>query len=450
MEVKIIETIPIHPHHIPFSQDHSLPLSTVDTDPNLDHTIRYVRFYANNHPTTTVAGAGNRPSEVIAAALSHALVHYYPLAGCLRFNGSRLESFCTAVDQLPLVNASVNATLESAMIKLENPVDSEFVTRLAPDPSRDERLVHPFMVQVTMFECGGFALGSAVHHAICDGMGATLFFNAVAELARGSGRVPVEPVWERGSFFTPRDPPRVEGLVREVLLGDGGDRSVEPVVGGFGNKVVMECFDVKEEWLEEFKKVLVAKCGSKFTTFEALGAFIWRAKVKASGVPPNELVKFTYSINIRKLANLPPTYWGNGCVPMHVELRSQDLLNQPIWETAELIKQSKVNVQSYVVSFVDALELHHLGRVNLPRSKCVSGFTDWRHLGHSGLDFGWGGPVCVYPLPMTLLGSEEPCFYLPAAADGGGGGGFKVMVMLREELVDGFMVEVEKFGRQEF
>ncbi|CAN1810520.1 Spermidine sinapoyl-CoA acyltransferase [Linum perenne] len=131
---------------------------------------------------------------------------------------------------------------------------------------------------------------------------------------------------------------------------------------------------------------------------------------------------------------------------MHVQLRAHDLLNQPIWETAELIKQSKRNVQDYVVSFLDSVELHHLGRVTLPGSKWVSGFTDWRHLGNSGLDFGWGGPVGIYPLPMRLLGSEEPCFFLPSAADGG----FKVMVMLREDFAAGFMVEVEKFCRGEF
>jgi hypothetical protein len=63
-------------------------------------------------------------------------------------------------------------------------------------------------------------------------------------------------------------------VVREFLGLEKGSEPYGQVVG----KVVRECFPVKDEWLEKFKKVLFEKSGSSFTTFEALGAFIWRAK----------------------------------------------------------------------------------------------------------------------------------------------------------------------------
>ena len=53
------------------------------------------------------------------------------------------------------------------------------------------------MLQLTVFRCGGFTLGAEIHHSLCDGMGGTLFFNAVAESARGREHIMVEPAWER-------------------------------------------------------------------------------------------------------------------------------------------------------------------------------------------------------------------------------------------------------------
>ncbi|KAM7490891.1 hypothetical protein LguiA_033812 [Lonicera macranthoides] len=60
----------------------------------------------------------------------------------------------------------------------------------------------------------------------------------------------------------------------------------------------------------------------------------------------NEKVKFAYSTNIRKLVNppLPVGYLGNVCVPMYAQLSANDLLHLPIWKTAQLIKNSKKNM----------------------------------------------------------------------------------------------------------
>ncbi|RDX58647.1 3'-N-debenzoyl-2'-deoxytaxol N-benzoyltransferase, partial [Mucuna pruriens] len=169
--------------------------------------------------------------------------------------------------------------------------------------------------------------------------------------------------------------------------------------------------------------------------------------VRASGIKAYEKVKFAYSINIRKLVkpSLPAGYWGNGCVPMYVQLSAKDLIEKPIWETAELIKKSKSNVtDEYVRSFIDYQELHFADGITA--GKEVSGFTDWRHLGHSTVDFGWGGPVTVLPLGRNLLGSVEPCFFLPySTATAGKREGFKVLVTLREPAMPAFREDIQVF-----
>ncbi|GLT57658.1 hypothetical protein SLA2020_306150 [Shorea laevis] len=441
MPVKITETALVLPSSQPFSEDHTLPLSHLDDDPNLHVSFRYFRAYVSN------AAAHHHPFNVTATVLASALPHYYPLAATLRrASNNRFELFCQAGQGVPLINAIVDCTLESVNY-LDDP-DPHFVEQLVPDPSPEEALLNPCILQVTVFKCGGYCLGTAIHHALCDGLGATQFFNAMAELARGSDRVSVEPVWDRARLLGPRNPPRAEGAVREFLSLQKGFDPYRQEIGA----VTRECFQVEEELLNSFKALLFEKCGARFTTFEALGGFIWRAKVKASKISGDEKVKFAYALNIRKLIKppLPSGYWGNGCIPMYAQLTAKELVEQPIWKTAEVIKKSKANANDdYFRSFIDLHELHY--GEGITAGKEVSGFTDWRHLGHSTVDFGWGGPVTVMPLSRNLLGSMEPCFFLPfSSAKGEKKDGFKVLVTLRESAMPGFKEDMDKFRSKQF
>lgn len=262
----------IFPSHTPFSDDHTLPLSHLDTDRNLHLTIRYLRAYT----ATTTTHHHNNHFHVISSSLSQTLPHYYPLAGTLRRRkhpDNRLELFCTANQGIPLIHTTVDFTLDSVNY-LDDPA-SPFVEQLVPDPEPEEGMEHPCMLQLTVFKCGGFTLGAAIHHSLCDGMGGTLFFNSVAELARGVTRITVEPIWDREKLLGPRDPPRVDSpLIREFL---SLDKEFSPYKENIG-PVKRECFHVRDECLDNFKRSLFDQSGFNFTTFEALGAYIWRSK----------------------------------------------------------------------------------------------------------------------------------------------------------------------------
>ncbi|KAM7493756.1 hypothetical protein LguiB_028365 [Lonicera macranthoides] len=119
----------------------------------------------------------------------------------------------------------------------------------------------------------------------------------------------------------------------------------------------------------------------------------------------NEKVKFAYSTNIRKLVNppLPVGYLGNVCVPMYAQLSANDLLHLPIWKTAQLIKNSKKNMNDeYVRSFIDFQDINYANGITA--GKRVSGFTDWRHLGHSTLFFHRFGDRFLYLEPVGDFG----------------------------------------------
>ncbi|KAI3450891.1 hypothetical protein Pfo_007556 [Paulownia fortunei] len=436
MQVKIQETAVVRPVKSPYDHDHILSLSHLDTDRNLLVTLRYLRVYSN------ISDQPAEPFHVITTALSAALIRYYSLAGTLRRRHSdgRLELHCHVGDGVPVVRAVVNCPL-SLVKHPDADVDENFAEQLVPDPDQDESSIRPMTLQVTRFSCGGFVLGAAIHHAICDGLGATLFFNAMAELARGAGQTTIDPVWDRTTLLGPRNPPHVEFPIQEFLT---LDKDYFPYKGS-GKRMIKECFNVEDEWLDQLKRLLHKQSGLKFTTFEALGAFIWRSRTKVCEVPGHEKVTFAYSINIRKVVNppLPAGYWGNGCVPMYVHLAAKEVVEQPIWKTADSIKKSKHNATGeYVSSFVDFQELHY--KEGIRGGRRVSGFTDWRHLGHSTVDFGWGGPVVVVPLSRHLLGSMEPCFFLP-----GKEGVLKVLVHLEEDVILAFRQEMDKLRNQE-
>ncbi|XP_071705841.1 tetrahydroanabasine acetyltransferase [Rutidosis leptorrhynchoides] len=441
MDVKISEATTIYPSQPPFSDDHILPLSHLDTDRNMNVPFRYVRAYA--HATNNQAD----PFDVITKALSTTLIKYYPFTGSLhRSSIGRFELHCTVGNGVTVIPATVDFPLSS--VNYLDDADEKFIELLVPNPEKKTLLTNLLILQVTRFSCGGYTLGASVHHVLCDGLGATLFFNAMAKIARGVSEVKVEPVWDRLKLLGPREPARTEFPVDEFL---SLDKDFVPY-SEMNDEVVREFFHVKDEWLDRVKKLLQEKSGSSFTTFEALGAILWQARVKASEAPRDEEVKFAYALNIRRLVKppLPAGYWGNGCVPMYAKITAGDLIDRPIWETAALIKNSKRNATTeYVHSFIDFQELNYSKGINA--GKRVSAFTDWRHLGHSTVDFGWGGPVTVIPLSRNLLGSCEPCFFLPySEASQGKKDGFKVLLYLRKNSVVGFRKEMEKFSNIEY
>eukprot|EP00262_Sarcandra_glabra_P019758 TRINITY_DN7598_c0_g1_i1.p1 TRINITY_DN7598_c0_g1~~TRINITY_DN7598_c0_g1_i1.p1 ORF type:complete len:448 (-),score=13.56 TRINITY_DN7598_c0_g1_i1:284-1627(-) len=446
MEVKLLETFLVYPSHSPFdqsqNQDHVLPLSHIDNDRNVQVNFRTLRAYANPNPSSPPTAD---PVHVVSQALSKALVYYYPVAGTLCQNPqtNRLELSCAAGQGVRLIRASADLSLASVNY-LDDP-GADFLERLVPDPASGDELAHPLVIQITLFACGGFSLGVSFYHSMCDGMGSTLFFNAVSEFARGATEPSVKPVWDRPVLLGPRDPPRVEVPFGEFLR---LDKEFSPYSTP-AYRILRKCFHVRDESLDRYKALLKEESsGSNFTTFEALGAFIWRARVKAAGIPGDEKVKFAYSTNIRRQLKpaLPLGYWGNGCVTMYVQLSAKELVEQPVWQTAELIKKSKRDItEEYVRSFIDFQELHYAEGITA--GKGVSGFTDWRHLGHSTVDFGWGGPVTVLPLSWNLLGSVEPCFFLPySSANEGKKDGFKVLVSLAETAMPAFREDMEIFS----
>uniref|UniRef100_A0ACD5XQH1 Uncharacterized protein n=1 Tax=Avena sativa TaxID=4498 RepID=A0ACD5XQH1_AVESA len=428
--LRVLDSVQLSPaQQLPAS---SLPLSGLDADRNmLDVSFRTVRFFPP-HPVSL------DPLDVLQDAFAAALALFPQLAGSLRHEDGHVVFSGTSDDAVTLVLAASDLSVADV------DADSPLVDRLAPGDGDGGPAA--LALQATRFACGGVALGMRVAHALCDGAGSTKFLAAAARFARGEEQV-VSPVWERRELLGPRNPPRVVTPFDAVLSTDDDVARRGPYGCQAHDGLARVCFDVSDARVETLRARLAADAGDKLTTFEVLAAFIWRARVKANLTSPDDAVKMVYSMNISGLLDppLPEAYWGNVCVPVYVALAAGDLVGRPLAETASLVKKSKRGVdEEYVRSYIDFQELNRGEGVTAGR-RGVSAFTDWRRLGHSEVDFGWGSPDAVLPLSWRLLGSVEPCFLLPyGAGDERRRRGFKVFVAVREEAVPRFKEEMEE------
>ncbi|GJN29605.1 hypothetical protein PR202_gb17846 [Eleusine coracana subsp. coracana] len=442
-QLRVLDTVRLSPA-VPVPPQ-PLPLSGLDADRNvLDVTFRTLRLF----PAPAPSSSQTDPLAVLPCAFEAALALFPAFAGRLLLRSESSSDGCHAVAPaaadlaVPFVLAECD--LSAADVDTDSPA-SPLLDRLAPGV-QDAAAQALLALQATRFACGGVALGMRAAHGLCDGAGATQFLAAAARFARGQGPPPVSPVWDRRELLGPRRPPRVATSVfdRVLALDDGVARH-----GPYGHdqqhrELTRACFHVSDARVESLRARLADEAGLKLTTFEVAAAFVWRARVKANGTAAGETVKMVYSMNISKLLTppLPAGYWGNVCVPVYVALAAGDLVSQPLASTAALIKKSKQDVDDeYVRSYIDFQELHHLEGVTAGGE--VSAFTDWRRLGHGEVDFGWGGPDVVVPLTWGILGSTEPCFFLPYGVnDERRKGGFKVFVAVRGEAVQVFREEM--------
>lgn len=270
LRLRVLDTVRLSPPPAP-PQPVALPLSGLDADRNaFDVTFRTLRFFPPPPPSIDA-------HAVLPPVFEAALGLYPALAGRLRREGHVV----VGAGAVPLVLA------ESGLSAVDVDTDcpgSALLDRLAPGDGDADADTPALALQVTRFACGGVALGMRVAHALCDGAGATKFLAAAARFARGQGPPEVAPVWERRELLGPRRPPRVATQVFDrVLALDGGVARRGP----YGTDVerreqqrllTRECFHVSNARVEALRARIADEAGVKFTSFEVVAAFIWRAR----------------------------------------------------------------------------------------------------------------------------------------------------------------------------
>ncbi|EHA8588135.1 putative Omega-hydroxypalmitate O-feruloyl transferase [Cocos nucifera] len=85
--------------------------------------------------------------------------------------------------------------------------------------------------------------------------------------------------------------------------------------------------------LEQLKELAIQDGAlDECTTFEALSAFVWRARTKALPLRPNQQTKLLFTVDNRSRFNppLPKGYFDNGIVLTNSLCNAADLLMSPL------------------------------------------------------------------------------------------------------------------------
>ncbi|CDY68497.1 BnaCnng59260D [Brassica napus] len=321
--------------------------------------------------------------QVIKKALSQVLVHYYPLAGRLTISPEgKLTVDCTE-EGVVFVEAEANCKMDE-IGDITKP-DPETLGKLVYDVVEAKNIleVPPVTAQVTKFKCGGFVLGLCMNHCMFDGIGAMEFVNSWGQLARG---LPLTtPPFSDRTILTAKNPPKIESLHQEFE--EIEDKSF--------------CFDpekikkLKLQATENSESLL----GNSCTTFEALSAFVWRARTKSLKMLSDQKTKLLFAVDGRAKFEppLPKGYFGNGIVLTNSICEAGELTEKPLSFAVGLVREAiKMVTDRYMRSAIDYFEVTR-ARPSLSSTLLI---TTWSRLGFHTTDFGWGEPVLSGPVAL--------------------------------------------------
>ncbi|KAK6921166.1 hypothetical protein RJ641_014844 [Dillenia turbinata] len=434
-----------------------LLLSSIDNDPTSEYHGQTIQVYRSNDFESS-----RDPVCLIKEALSKVLVFYYPLAGKLkRFESDgRLRLCCNAGDGVPFLEAGANCKL-SSLHYLEG-IDISVAKHLVFDPPNCHtdgdgggNYYSPLLIQLTRFSCGGFTIGMSLSHSVCDGYGAAQFFGALTEVASGKSEPTVKPVWERHrlSASTPEEPVNP--------FGDKDSLATSPHLPA--SDIVHEFFNVSSERIKRLKEALMITNGNadkvvsneSYTSFEVLGAYLWRAKFRAleMNLDGYNVLSFTKSIRHHLTPPLPDGYYGNSFADSNVIMTGRDLTEGPLSRVVKMIKSNK-SVSFNNESIMTLLRNKEWLVEQKVKSREARGawtfLTDWRQLGLIGeVDFGWKASVNMIPLPFDCHGFIDLCILMnPCSLDFSMKGGARVFVSFPRACMAKFKEEIEVLRRK--
>lgn len=234
-------------------------------------------------------------------------------------------------------------------------------------------------------------MGLRFSHAICDGLGAAQFLNAVGEIACGRTNLGVSPVWHR-DFIPP--PPPLHRRANDVI-----SPPFPPVFPGY--KLEHLSFDIPSDLIERFKHEFHASTGEICSAFEVIAACFWKLRTEAIDLRENTEVKLVFFANCRHLVNppLPVGFYGNCFFPVKISAGSHEIAKEKsVFDVVKLIKQAKAKLPEEFAKFVNGD-----GDGDDPFAPAVAYTTlflsEWGKLGFNQVDYGWGPPLHVAPIP---------------------------------------------------
>ncbi|XP_042487704.1 omega-hydroxypalmitate O-feruloyl transferase-like [Macadamia integrifolia] len=344
--------------------------------------------------------------ETIKQALAKVLVHFYPFAGSLVMgpDGNFMVK-CTG-EGVSFVEAVANCELRELgdFTILDLPKQRQLVH--AWNESENPSEIPLLVVQVTRFQCGGFVIGLAVNHCMCDGASLLEFMKSWGEIARGLP-VSVVPFLDR-CILKPNQPLETDEYNHDNISAMSEDGSnVSSYLVRRDEQSIFKSFSFDLQKLKQLKKIAAMEDdgtikGTTATDFELIMAFIWRARTKALKLNPSETSMLLIIVDGRHHRfgpSIPEGYFGNAILITGCECSAGELIENPLCFAVDLIKrglelefiQSLDNYVNYIQFVKVTVEA---ARTELLLDRAFVG-NKWSRFLSNDIDFGWGGPTQI-------------------------------------------------------
>ncbi|XP_009778572.1 vinorine synthase-like [Nicotiana sylvestris] len=276
----------------------------------VDMSVPLALFYP-----TPLDGSESSRLLLLKKSLSEILARFYPFAGRIKDNSVECND-----DGVPFYEAFAhNYRLEDVLRKPAY-VNQKFLPTTVEEGSlMPDSALYPLLVQVTIFECGGMAIGIRASHKVADCATLCTLINAWSTIARGNIEV-VVPEFVAAAKFLPPPIPHVQPKpinfdVRKIL---------------FDKKLVAKFIAFDASTITSLKAKAVSDSVQMPTRVEVVSAVIWKCAMVASG-NETRLSKLGHNVNIRKrlVPPLPNHCVGNVVTPATARKGENDVSDLP-------------------------------------------------------------------------------------------------------------------------
>ncbi|XP_011092043.1 spermidine hydroxycinnamoyl transferase-like [Sesamum indicum] len=386
-----------------------MPLTELDQAGVLTH-VPTIYFY---RPPQNWLTPKDTIFTTLRTSLRRVLVHFYPLAGRLRWlDGARLELDCNGKGA-QLIEAHCEATLNDLGDLTPSPHFRYLIPQINYMVPIEE--IPLLCVQLTKFRCGGISLSYTISHAVADGQSAFHFISEWARLARGKP-LRTAPFLDR-KLLRAGEPPSAQPRFKHaqfdpppLLIGQSSSENE------WKKETTITMFKLSKIQVEMLKNEAnrTRACDRRvraYTRYESMAAHIWRCSCKARRHVHKQPTAMVICVDIRRRMKppLPDKFFGNAVVDVIATSFSGELMTRPLGYAAGKIREAIDSVTSeYVHSAIDFLKnlkdfsrLQDIHAITTNQGPFYGnpniGVISWMALPLQGLDFGWGREIFMAP-----------------------------------------------------
>ncbi|RXH89756.1 hypothetical protein DVH24_032113 [Malus domestica] len=263
IEVRGVAPKPSLPPNSAHPEDLSLPLTFFD--------LRWLRFpppqhlFFYNMPSFDTSHFFDSVLPKLKTSLSATLQHFVPLAGNLIWlldSPKPLLSYIKG-DAVSLTIAESDADFHRLISSNNFDIEAKEYHPLVPQLAASHDKAAVLALQITVFPKDGFSIGSAMHHAACDGLSAISFFKFWGHFCKHGegGGLPPLPSHNKKVI---KDPSGLQAIYSNEWLRLGGPNNrslmlLEARGPGDGIRGTFEFTRAKIEMLRRVMRIMMAK-----------------------------------------------------------------------------------------------------------------------------------------------------------------------------------------------